>query len=1183
MAKKPLKIDVGVVLKADTASLNKEGELKNKSSKIKTYIGGSEREVVTNDQTQTLENKTIDGTSATGNNTVTTDADQVTYDNSTSSLSATDTQAAIDEVESRLDTAEGAITTGATNLSNHLADAVDAHDASAISSIASGNLAATDVQSALNELQSDIDTRALASGLSDHLADTSDAHDASAISYDNSSSMLVATDAQAAIDEVEDRLDTAEGDIVTNASVISDHITDATDAHDASAISSVASGNLAAIDVQSALNELQSDIDTRALDSALTDHINDATDAHDASAISFDNGSSGLSATTVQAAIDEVEGRVDTTESTLSSHVGASTGVHGVTGVVVGTTDTQTLTNKTITGASIQTPSRLDVKQDTLANLTTYASTASNGQLCFATDTKQMFQVVDSALETVGGGGLDQWVTATNYEVGDVVWLSDDNKIYRCITLNSDVTFTPANWQELSENPYVNNLTVTAQDNLTVTDSVGTRLLKSENYELYYQDFKDVLPSTVFSSTSASLTVNDVTGTEINTSNTMASITQSGASPADSTEIVLPLPTKKQDWILTPIKILEMLEVTGGSGTFGVTLEQSSDGITFTALGSIPQLGSDVSLNKSIVQVNADSTHIKIKFSVIVADDATTLNVHRILISTDAFPVGQTVLFGSLSIPSFTTESNFIDGTIEQDGILSGTSTATGMEIRTTHDANVNLSGSVRIPSSNNFSSMIIYEDGVATSYRSTATRSSPTATQKYPHAINFKAKAGKVYKIYVNPIADSDVQTITMIATAYADNVIVDAAVSGLNTQSYTPIFSGLGTVTSVDATYRYSGDSLVLQVKATAGTVAASEMRMTLPNGFTIKGGTNKLAGYASRSTANEGVHVLYNDTLDYVQFGNPASPSGMTPQLANEVIGTGESFSFTAIVPVNELDMSSQLISLDVSSERENNYLATADRTTTNGLVNLSENRLGYIQSLTRTGTGVYVGVYKTGFFPTSPKSLATQGSAVADQVTVSIRNETATGFTAYVVDVSGVARDEAFNIFTTRGDADYRPPQAYVAGQVALTQVAYLKDVKPSGTAGGTFTSGAWQTRTLNTVEGDNIVSLSSNQFTLQKGKYLIEASAPAYKTNENKCKIRNITDGVDTILGESSYTASGDGVAISALVSGMIIVTTSKVFELQHRSATTAATSGFGTPSSFGVDEVYAQVKITKLA
>ena len=56
------------------------------------------------------------------------------------------------------------LNTGGTNLTNHLNDAVDAHDASAISNVPSGNLAATDQQSANNELQSDIDTRLLKAG-----------------------------------------------------------------------------------------------------------------------------------------------------------------------------------------------------------------------------------------------------------------------------------------------------------------------------------------------------------------------------------------------------------------------------------------------------------------------------------------------------------------------------------------------------------------------------------------------------------------------------------------------------------------------------------------------------------------------------------------------------------------------------------------------------------------------------------------------------------------------------------------------------------------------------------------------------------------------------------------------------------------------------------------------------------
>lgn len=50
------------------------------------------------------------------------------------------------------------LNTNATSISDHLADTVDAHDASAISNVPAGNLAATDVQGALDELQGDVDT-----------------------------------------------------------------------------------------------------------------------------------------------------------------------------------------------------------------------------------------------------------------------------------------------------------------------------------------------------------------------------------------------------------------------------------------------------------------------------------------------------------------------------------------------------------------------------------------------------------------------------------------------------------------------------------------------------------------------------------------------------------------------------------------------------------------------------------------------------------------------------------------------------------------------------------------------------------------------------------------------------------------------------------------------------------------
>ena len=48
------------------------------------------------------------------------------------------------------------------------------------------------------------------------------------------------------------------------------------------------------------------------------------------------------------------------------------------------------------------------------------------------------------------GGGVEKWITATSYVADDVIWLPADDKIYRCVTPNSDVAFTVAKWAELS-------------------------------------------------------------------------------------------------------------------------------------------------------------------------------------------------------------------------------------------------------------------------------------------------------------------------------------------------------------------------------------------------------------------------------------------------------------------------------------------------------------------------------------------------------------------------------------------------------------------------------------------------------------------------------------------------------------------------------------------------------------
>ena len=148
-------------------------------------------------------------------------------------------------------------------------------------------------------------------------------------------------------------------------------------------------------------------------------------------------------------------------------------------------------------------------------------------------------------------------------------------------------------------------------------------------------------------------------------------------------------------------------------------------------------------------------------------------------------------------------------------------------------------------------------------------------------------------------------------------------------------------------------------------------------------------------------------------------------------------------------------------------------------------------------------------------------------------------------------------------------------------VLLPRIATLSDVKASGTEGGTATSGAYQTRILNTISDPTgvVTSLASNQFILTAGEYYIEASAPTRAVNNNKIKIRNITDSTDAIIGSNAFAGTNGS---SSVALGNIVITSSKTFELQHRVQTTAATNGFGSAAAFGENEVYSIVKITKV-
>lgn len=151
-----------------------------------------------------------------------------------------------------------------------------------------------------------------------------------------------------------------------------------------------------------------------------------------------------------------------------------------------------------------------------------------------------------------------------------------------------------------------------------------------------------------------------------------------------------------------------------------------------------------------------------------------------------------------------------------------------------------------------------------------------------------------------------------------------------------------------------------------------------------------------------------------------------------------------------------------------------------------------------------------------------------------------------------------------------------------GDRGLSEIAYLRDQRVSGTHGGTCVGSTWNTRTLNTLGGDtNFISLSGNRFVLQPGVYFIEAQAPGYQIDRHQAKLKVIETNSDVIIGSTGYSHITNPSITHSNINGEIIVTEASTFEIQHRCATERATVGFGISANFGTAEIYTQVKIIK--
>ncbi len=136
------------------------------------------------------------------------------------------------------------------------------------------------------------------------------------------------------------------------------------------------------------------------------------------------------------------------------------------------------------------------------------------------------------------------------------------------------------------------------------------------------------------------------------------------------------------------------------------------------------------------------------------------------------------------------------------------------------------------------------------------------------------------------------------------------------------------------------------------------------------------------------------------------------------------------------------------------------------------------------------------------------------------------------------------------------------------EVPVPLTATFSEKQAAGVDGGTFTSGAWRTRLLNTTDYNGIpnCSLGSNQITLPPGTYRIRGFAVggasgAGSVELNQTRLRNNTAGTTLVIG--SAVRSVTNCEATSIINGRFTLAAASVLELQHQCSNTLATLGFG--------------------
>ena len=145
--------------------------------------------------------------------------------------------------------------------------------------------------------------------------------------------------------------------------------------------------------------------------------------------------------------------------------------------------------------------------------------------------------------------------------------------------------------------------------------------------------------------------------------------------------------------------------------------------------------------------------------------------------------------------------------------------------------------------------------------------------------------------------------------------------------------------------------------------------------------------------------------------------------------------------------------------------------------------------------------------------------------------------------------------------------------------STSQPATIYDTKSPGTDAGTFTSGSWQIRDINTVQSDpaGIAIISSNQILLKEGSYVFLISCPAYSVGTHQARLYNSTSAVVIAEGTVEVT-TGMSVQTRSVIKCSTTLVVPSTLEIQHYCTVTKLDNGLGFAGNIS-NEIYTVLQI----